>query len=269
MAEPAAGGPRKAQDALVSLLHGEEVDLTLQPHPVAFIDLYLLWGIAAGLAAAAMLLSGSITEFLSPERLPDFILRTLAPSRVSGLATLLVFFLMVAIVETAVAFVRSNFWWLIGGLTIALGSVVVFLVTSMTAGQILFLPLGIALIGMSQIEFFRLSHRFTLTNRRIVFTRRFALTQHIHTEAYYHHITNLVVKHTSLERLVGAGTVIPVMASGLNVGSEVVSVTGHFLLFSTSGSRERRLPRSLPYLCFFGVRRPDEVAAIIGERVAR
>ena len=231
----------------LELLDDEQILVETAPHPVAFADHHLFW--------ALMAVAGAVGH---------------AVAEVSGLGepafmvACAVWCVLVGLVRTLR---RISFWWITAAVLVAAGTVLPVLLALPAAGRAAVVPVIPALIAEGLLEAYRRSHRFFVTNQRLVFVRRFFLLPHTSVDAYYHHVTNLVTKQTMLERLVGAGTVIPVMSSGLNLGSEVVGVAGGFLFFTLAGGREKRLPRALPFLCFYSVPVPTKVARFVATSI--
>ncbi len=224
----------------VELLDGEEVLVETRPHPVAFADHHVFW-IVLAVAGAIGLVASRVTGFGNP-----------------GFAVAIALWcLVVGLVQTLG---RISFWWIAAALFVAAAAVVPAVLDLLPIERAALVPVVFGLLAEGMLESYRRAHRFFVTNRRLVFTRQFLFLPYNAVDAYYPHITNLVTKQTIFERMVGAGTVIPVMSSGLNLGSEVVGVAGGFLFFSLAGGREKRLPRALPFLCFYSVRSPAEVA---------
>lgn len=260
----------------------------MQPHPVAFADLWAVWTLYLALAILFMVLRAQIGPAIAETGLGSLLARIMNPALIPALLNVVLFTLVSLSGAIWLAFLRINLWWLV--LPVLVGVVLIALtVTSIEAAGaaaaneagaqgaaarqpggpwwLFAIPGGIALLAMSQIELYRRGHRFFITNRRLVFERRYFLAPYTTVEAYYPHITNLVTKQTALERTVGAGTVIPVMSSGLNVGSEVMTMSGGILFFSVSASKEKKKPRALPYMSFYAVRAPHDVAANIGPHI--
>lgn len=251
----------------LALLPDEEIDLSLKPHPVAFIDLYVTWLLLAGLGLSFLAWADGPAGALVDSPVFRVLLRNRSPRQATLLLEALAFTIVGCVVFAGVAFVRTNILWVLAPVASGLGMIGLTAASDPGRIEVLLLPVMVALAAISQIEFYRHAHSFHVTNRRIVFERRYALAPHVLTDAYYPHITNLTVRYTMLERLVGAGTVIPVMSSGMNLGSEVVTVAGHLILFSFGASREKRVPRALPFLCFYAVREPEQVSSRIAAYV--
>jgi len=265
--------------ARFSLAQNEQITAEMQPHPVAFADLWAVWTVYLALAVIFMALRTQIGPAIAETGLGSLMARVMSPALIPVLLNVVLFTLASLSGAIWLAFLRINLWWLV--LPLLLGVVMVVLTVAAVgpggdAGAathpggpwwLFAIPGGIALLSMSQIELYRRGHRFFITNRRLVFERRYFLAPYTTVEAYYHHITNLVTKQTALERVFGAGTVIPVMSSGLNVGSEVMTMSGGILFFSVSASKEKKKPRALPYMSFYAVRTPHDVAANIGPHI--
>ncbi|NBC28571.1 MAG: hypothetical protein GVY29_01100 [Spirochaetes bacterium] len=273
--------------ARFSLSQNEELEAEMQPHPVAFADLWAVWTVYLALAVVFMALRTQIGPAIAETGLGSLMGRVMNPALIAALLNVVLFTLVSLSGAIWLAFLRINLWWLV--LPLLLGVVlVVITVTAVGAASagatnqagasgsaahpggpwwLFAIPGGVALLAMSQIELYRRGHRFFITNRRLVFERRYFLAPYTTVEAYYPHITNLVTKQTALERAFGAGTVIPVMSSGLNVGSEVMTMSGGILFFSVSASKEKKKPRALPYMSFYAVRTPHDVAARIGPHI--
>ncbi|MFW5728685.1 MAG: hypothetical protein ACOCYG_03395 [Spirochaetota bacterium] len=260
---------------------GEEIEKEMRPHPVAFADLWAVWSGYLALAVVFMVLRAEIGPAFAVTGLGELLARFLSPTMIPALFNVVLFALISLSGAIWLAFLRINLWWLV--VPIIIGLIMIVLVVTNAGGTALSgvgengspggawwiyaVPGGVAIVALSQIELYRRGHRFYVTNRRLIFERRYAFAPYTTVESYYPHITNLVTKQTALERIFGAGTVIPVMSSGLNVGSEVMTLSGGILLFTVSAGREKKKPRALPFLSFYAVRRPHEIAAAVGPHI--
>lgn len=267
--------------ARFSLAAGEEIEREMKPHPVAFADLWAVWSIYLALTVVFMLLRTEIGPAIAVTGLGEVLARFLNPALIPALFNAVLFTLVSVSGAIWLAFLRINLWWLV--VPIIIGLIMIVLVVTNAGGTaatgvgedrapggawwVYAAPGGVAIVALSQIELYRRGHHFYVTNRRLIFERRYAFAPYTTVESYYPHITNLVTKQTALERVFGAGTVIPIMSSGLNVGSEVMTLSGGILLFTVSASKEKKKPRALPFLSFYAVRHPHEIAAAVGPHI--
>ena len=251
----------------LELMDGERLEFSSRPNPLAFIDLYLIWILIAVVSVAAFLLreaayvwvSGSFLRFLIDERTRQEALPLLY-------AMLFLILAVLPIVLFAYYKVAVRWIWLV--IILSVGSLLLSVLTDLPPAAIYAVVPAAALLGLSQVELYRRAHRFYLTDRRMVFSRHYPLMTDTETDVYFRHVNSVTVRRTHLDRIFGAGTVIPVMSSGMNLGSEVMELRAGMVLFSLATRKEKYLPRAVPFLCFYSIRGFDRARKLLSERIS-
>lgn len=252
----------------ITLAPNEKLLHNVGPAWIAFIDLYFLWTVVflCSLAGGTIVL-GWVDRWISAGWLSG-LEAYINPRFVIGLVAMACTSVVLFPVIFIAAFKRINASWLWGTFAVGAGMLGLLFLTRLELQMILLLPAGISVVGIALVDLYRSSHRFIVTQNRMIFVRSFPLFQEYYTESYYHHITNIVVRRTWLERAMKCGTVIPIMSSGLNLGSEVMRVSARFLLFQIGTERTKVLPRAIPHLSLYCVRGYQEIVGTVSGIIA-
>jgi hypothetical protein len=275
----------------LSLLDGEKLILGLRPHPLAFWDMYLTWvwvillsimfifwgSIVAEYSTGPLVLATSsvrgLTSYLpDPLKVVDgFVVQAGSFSRSYSPVAAWVVALIVS--AALVSVLKISFKWV--GLMAALGLVSVGLSYYFQLPPEASYHFGIllSLVAMSFVEVYRRAHRFYITDRRIVTEVRFGGVKR--NELSFDKINNIVLDQDLIGSLFDFGTIIPVTASGLGMGSDISAVSvgtqgqlgGIPLNAQVTGGRTVQTPRVRSMYGLFGVTKPEEVQKIVSERL--
>jgi len=200
----------------VRLLPGEHEEATLRPHPVSFLPRYLaagfpaIWGLfLLWLFHTAWWGSGSgagqwfeVWRFLYGNTVAAH------AYAVAGLA--------VAGAAVSVVAIRWRIFW--GYLLAGAVSVVASQWLGSAEGWLPWILVAAGALGIGGAEASRRSHRFVLTNLRIVFQGGFLVSKE--RQMRYEAITDLDGTQGPLGRMLDYGTIIPVTQSGFGLGED-------------------------------------------------
>jgi hypothetical protein len=230
------------------MLNNEVIERVLSPHPLSFMKLQLLcmfliiWGIVVGW----------LVNFSEYKAL--FAGNEWFPILVWGLVLLLIG------VVAALVLVQWSIFFLYLGVFIA--GVVLMVSQGWVKDSTLFVPfysVAVSIAGFLIVELYRRSHRYVITNMRIVFEGG-VLTKQERT-VRYDKITDIHAKQGVLGRLCGYGTIIPISQSGFGLGSDKSFAAGGLdiggkkgrLLGLVGGGRDVTTPRARSYYELHGV----------------
>jgi membrane protein YdbS with pleckstrin-like domain len=240
------------------LLKNEQVERLLSPHPLSFMKLQVLcifvivWGIVVWwlveFSAYKGMFSGNMWY----------------PLILWGLVLLLV-----GVVAWLVAIQFSIFLLYLGVFVGALGLLFWQHWESNTPLFLLVYSVAVAIVGFLIIELYRRSHKYIITNLRIIF-KGGVLTKRERT-IRYDKIADISAKQGVLGQIFGFGTIIPVSQSGLGLGSDSTMAGGGVALGSkkgrlfgfAAGGKEVQTPIARSYYELHGVYPYKEIQQLV------
>jgi hypothetical protein len=229
------------------LLENEQIEKILSPHPLSFMGLQslciflIIWGIFLGWLV-------NFSEFINYFQNPWLTLSTW------GIV------LMVVGVIASILTIRWRifFFYLfvfIGGIAILL-----FLGSFDDAGILIpFYSVSISILGFLIVEIYRRSHKYIISNQRIIF-KGGVITKQERT-LRYDKITDINSKQGIIGQIFGFGTIIPISQSGFGLGSDNTFAAGGAqvgekkvkFLGIFGGGKELQTPRTRSYYELHGV----------------
>ncbi len=239
------------------LLENEEIKKILSPHPLSFMGLQslciflIIWGIIIGWIV-------NFSDF------KDYFLNPWLTITVWGII------LMVVGVISSLLTIRWRifFFYLfvfIGGIIL-----VIWLGNLNDAGIFIpFYSVSISILGFLLVELYRRSHKYIISNQRIVF-KGGVITKQQRT-LRYDKITDINSKQGVLGQIFGFGTIIPISQSGFGLGSDNTFAAGGLqmgekkvkLLGLFGGGKELQTPRTRSYYELHGVFPFKEIKRIV------
>lgn len=240
------------------LLDRERVEKILSPHPLSFMGLQslciflIVWG----------LVFGWLVNFADFKGLFENALLQFA---VWGLVLL-----VVGVIASLVKVLWRIFFMYLTVVLVALG--IVYWLNLFEVSNV-FLPVYtvvVSIIGFLLVELFRRSHKYIISNQRIVF-KGGVVTKEQRT-LRYDKITDVNTKQGILGQIFSFGTIIPISQSGFGLGSDqsfagggvgggVNKKVGLFGFFG--GGREVQTPRTRSYYELHGVYPFKDVKKIV------
>ncbi len=236
------------------VLKNEKIEKILSPHPLSFMRFQslaiflLIWGVVLGWLV-------NFSEFANL-----FSVNVWFPTMV-WVIVLLIFGVIASLIT-----IRWRIFFLYLG--VVLGGVGLMLWTGWLSSSNVFIPfynVSISILGFLLVEWYRRSHKYIITNQRIVF-KGGIVTKEERT-LRYDKISDINAKQTILGQIFGFGTIIPISQSGFGLGSDEsiaaggVQLTGKkagvFGLFG--GGKEVQTPRARSYYELHGVHPYKEV----------
>lgn len=240
------------------ILENEKVEEILSPHPLSFMRLQslclflILWGV----------LVGWLVNFSEYQRL--FSSNEWFPVLAWSLVLLLV-----GIIASLLTIQWSIFFLFLG---VFAGGLSLMLWQGWLNDSGIFIPfysVAVSIIGFLIVELFRRSHKYIITNFRVVF-KGGVVTKRERT-LRYDKITDIDAKQGVLGQIFGFGTIIPISQSGFGLGSDKSFAAGGVqvgskkigLLGLFGGGREVQTPRARTYYELHGVHPYKEIKKLV------
>ena len=239
------------------MLERESVEKILSPHPLSFMGLQslciflIIWGLLV-----AWLVNFSDFNDLFGNNILVVVVWSFGLLLVGVIASLItvlwrIFFLYCSIVVSGVA---VTFWlnlWNNAGVFLPAFTVV------------------ISIIGFLLVECFRRSHKYVITNQRIVFKGGVIVKEE--RTLRYDKITDINAKQGVLGQIFSFGTIIPISQSGFGLGADTSFAGGGVaagekkvkLFGFFGGGREVQTPRTRSYYELHGVFPYKEVKKVV------
>jgi len=229
------------------LLKNEKVEKQLSPHPLSFmryqsLSIFLvIWGV----------LVGWLINFSGYK---DFFNNEWSVILVWGLVLLLV-----GIIASLVTIRWSIFFFYLGVLA---GGVGLLLWQGWQNNVWIFIPfytVAVSIIGFLIVEFYRRSHKYFITNLRIITQGGISTKRRMSVN--YENISNISEKQGVLGQIFDFGTIIPISKSGLGLGDDQSLAAGGIavggdkskLFGFFGGGQEVKTPKSRTYYELHGV----------------
>lgn len=239
------------------LLNNEKVEKRLSPHPLSFMKLQALciflivWGV----------LVGWLANFSNYTALFD------------NFTVVILAWGMVLLIVGIIAALTSIRWsiFFLYLLVLLIGVGIMYWTNSLEASKVFipFYSIAISIIGFLMVELYRRSHKYIITNQRIVF-KGGVITKQERT-LRYDKISDINSKQGILGQIFSFGTIIPISQSGFGLGSDSTFAAGgvglgekkvkFFGLFG--GGKEVQTPRARSYYELHGVSPFKEVKKIV------
>jgi membrane protein YdbS with pleckstrin-like domain len=244
------------------LLKNEQIERVLSPHPLSFMKLQTLcifvivWGIVVWWLTE---FSGHASMFSGNNWYP-LILWGLVLLLIGVIASLVaiqwtIFFLYLFVFAGAVGLIFWQHWE---------QDIPIF---------VFIYSIAVSLVGFLIVELYRRSHKYIITNLRIVF-KGGIFTKRVRT-IRYDKITDIDAKQGILGQIFGFGTIIPVSQSGLGLGSDKTMAAGGVevgtsktrLFGFAGGGKEVQTPIARSYYELHGVYPYKDVKQLVEDLV--
>ena len=242
------------------LLENEKVEKTLSPHPLSFMKLQslciflIVWGIVVGWIVNF----SEYSHFFS--------------GATSFVFTLLVWglvLLLAGIIASLVTVRWRIFFFYLGVFIIAILLLFFMGIQDIAGIFIPFYSVGVSILGFLIVELYRRSHKYMISNHRIVF-KGGIITKEERT-LRYDKITDINAKQGILGQIFGFGTIIPISQSGFGLGSDSTFAAGGVqvgekkvkFLGLFGGGKELQTPRARSYYELHGVYPYKEVKNLV------
>jgi len=245
------------------LLKNEKLEKILSPHPLSFMRyqslaiFLIIWGLVLGWIV-------NFSEWRD-SLFGEFYLVLIAWSLV----------LLIAGIIAALTTIRWSIFFMY--LFIVLGGVGLIFWQGWQDSTKIFIPIytvSISILVFLLIEWYRRSHKYIISNQRIVF-KGGIVTKEERT-LRYDKISDINAKQGVLGQIFSFGTIIPISQSGFGLGSDesfaaggvqIGGKKGGGLLGLFGGGKEVQTPRTRSYYELHGVYPYKEVKKIVEDRV--
>jgi hypothetical protein len=244
------------------LLKNEQLEKILSPHPLSFmryqaLSIFLIiWGAVLGWLVNFSEWSTSVLKEW-PIVLFAWAIVLLIIGVFAALTTIRwsIFFMYLAVVLSGVGIVFWQGWF---------------------EHVKIFIPLytvSISVIGFLLVEWYRRSHKYIISNKRIIF-KGGIITKEERT-LRYDKISDINAKQGIIGQIFGFGTIIPISQSGFGLGSDHAFAAGGVqlgekkvkLLGLFGGNKEVQTPRARSYYELHGIYPYKEIKKLVEELV--
>ena len=240
------------------LLENETIEKTLSPHPLSFMGLQslciflIVWGVLIGWFANFSewkdVWFGNYVSIIFAWSIVMLIVGVIA-----SLLTIRwrIFFLYLGVVAGGIGLIFWQNWQDGSGIVIPYYTILV------------------SIIGFLIVELYRRSHRYIISNQRIVF-KGGVLTKQERT-LRYDKVSDINSKQGILGQIFGFGTIIPISQSGFGLGSDSSFAAGGIQVGEKKakfmgifgGGKEVQTPRARSYYELHGVHPYKEVKKLV------
>ena len=244
------------------LLKNEKLERVLSPHPLSFMRyqslciFLLIWGVLVGWMV-------NFSDFRD----------TLFSEGMVAIAALGIVLLVVGVFAALIT-IRWSIFFMYAG--VFLGGVGLMVWQNWIDAYGIFIPfytLFISIIGFLLVEWYRRSHKYIISNQRIVF-KGGIVTKEERT-LRYDKISDINAKQGVLGQIFGFGTIIPISQSGFGLGSDQSFAAGGVQLGAKKvkfmglfgGGKEVQTPRARSYYELHGVHPYKPVKKMVEELV--
>ncbi len=240
------------------LLENEQVEKVLSPHPLSFMRLQslciflIVWGVLVG-------------WFVNFSEYQEFFFENFwAVILVWGFGLLLV-----GVIASLIT-IRWSIFFLYLGVLVGGIAIMFWIGDQNDAGVFIpFYSVAMSIIGFLIVELYRRSHKYIISNQRIVF-KGGVLTKQERT-LRYDKVSDINSKQGILGQIFGFGTIIPISQSGFGLGSDSSFAAGGIQVGEKKakfmgifgGGREVQTPRARSYYELHGVHPYKDVKKIV------
>jgi len=243
------------------LLENEQIEKILSPHPLSFMGLQSLsiflitWGIVVGWLV-------NFSEFTGYFSNPWLIISLWG-----------IIMMVVGVIASILTIRWRIFFFYLGVFAGGLIIILIFENLENTGIIIPFYSVSISILGFLIVELFRRSHKYIISNKRIIFKGGVVTKQE--RTLRYDKITDINSKQGILGQIFGFGTIIPISQSGFGLGSDNSFAAGGVqvgekklkFLGLFGGGKELQTPRTRSYYELHGVFPYKEIKKIVENQV--
>lgn len=243
------------------LLENEQIEKILSPHPLSFMGLQslciflILWGILLGWLV-------NFSEF------KDYFLNPWLTLAVWG-----IILMVVGVIASLLTIRWRIFFFYLG---IFIGGIVILFWLGNSNEVSIFIPfysVSVSILGFLIVELYRRSHKYIISNQRIVF-KGGVITKQERT-LRYDKISDINSKQGILGQIFGFGTIIPISVSSFGLGSDNSFAAGGVqmgekkvkFLGLFGGGKELQTPRTRSYYELHGVFPYKDIKKIVENQV--
>ena len=243
------------------LLNRENVERILSPHPLSFMGLQslciflIVWGLITGWLVNFSDYRAWFESWLIVLFVWSIVLLVVGVAASILTIRWRIFFFYLAIVLCGAGLIIWQGWEDIAGIVLPYFTVLV------------------SIIGFLLVEWYRRSHKYIITNQRIIF-KGGVVTKEERT-LRYDKISDINSKQGILGQIFGFGTIIPISQSGFGLGADTSFAAGGIqagekkvkLMGLFGGGKEVQTPRARSYYELHGVHPFKDVKKVVEELV--
>ncbi|PTD94554.1 hypothetical protein C9439_01690 [archaeon SCG-AAA382B04] len=192
-----------------SKIDDERIIKKIKPHPFSFGKLYLIFIYISAIGVFHILFKENLVSFF--QGLP-------LVSVFSSQIPLVTWWLLLIIPGVVVALLRISWKWLLLFVGIAASLTGFRFYLGVDFGGMNLALIGIGLIGLALSDVYRISHKFYITNYRLITEIGFLKNEK--RTLLYSKINDLVFQKPPLGKIFNFGTIIPITGSGFGLGED-------------------------------------------------
>ncbi len=171
--------------------------------------------------------------------------------------------------------------WVIIYTLIAVVGTVAIVLHYISLDKIWIVTLGTGILGSVLTELYRRSHKYILTNRRLIMGTYMGVFGRRERELLYSSIAEVILDQGFLGKIFNYGTIIPTTASGIGTGADAAQVAvmvggvaekagvGVGAGVEVRGERGVVVPRGRSWFVLYGVPDPERIKNIIMEQMQK
>ncbi|MCR8454108.1 MAG: PH domain-containing protein [Crenarchaeota archaeon] len=248
------------------LLQDEKILEVVSPHPVSFWPYYvffLYYIIVGGYMYA------KYDEFLQS------LMNTVGIELLAEILLVAAWWLILIIPAIIFSLLQISSKWAIFYVLIAVIGTYALKKQMIALGHIWLITMGVGVLGFILTESYRRTHKYIVTNKRIIMGKYMGIFGAHEREILYSKIEDLILQQGFLGKLLNYGTIIPTAASGLGTGVDVSRVSagagvgvgkggvGAGAGITVGGERGVVAPRGRSWFILYGVPDPQRIYDLI------
>ncbi|MEX0568605.1 MAG: PH domain-containing protein [Candidatus Njordarchaeota archaeon] len=254
---------------MVNLLKGEKVLESMSPHPISFWPYYVFF--------LYYIIVGSYMYFKYDELLNSIM--GVISIEIIAIIVLVILWWVILIIPALIFSILNIAWkWVILYTFIAVIGTALLAKHVIELQHIWIIATAIGIMGFILTESYRRSHKYIITNKRIIMGSYMGLFGAYERSILYSQITDLTLNQGFLGKIMNYGTIIPLTASGLGTGADTAQVSvgvgagaekggvGAGAGIGVTGGREVTVPRGRSWFVLYGVPDPTRIYNLIEQQ---
>lgn len=254
---------------MVSLLKGEKVLESTSPHPISFWPYYVFF--------LYYIVVGSYM-YLKYDELLNSIMNVIAVEIIAKAILVLLWWAILIIPALIFSIMKIAWKWTIMYTLLAVIGTALLVKNIIKLESIWVITIVLGVLGFILTELYRRSHKYIITNKRIIMGSYMGLFGAYERSILYSQITDLTLNQGLLGKIFNYGTIIPATASGIGTGVDTAKVTvgagvgaqkagvGVATGVAVTGGREVTVPRGRAWFVLYGVPDPTRIYNLIEQQ---
>lgn len=250
----------------------EKIIEIASPHPVSFWPYYLFF--------LYYIVVGSLM-YVKYDSIIAWITSNIINNTIIAHILLVAFWWLILIIPAVIYFlVNITVKWLIIFTLIAVIGTIALIKSIIKIQDIWILSAGIGGLGFISTEMYRRSHKYIITNKRLIMGTYMGIFGTKERELLYSNIVEVILDQGFIGKIFNYGTIIPTTASGIGTGADTAQMTvgvgagvqkgvGVGAGVAVSGERGVVVPRGRSWFILYGVPDPERIRDIIFDQMQK